>query len=69
MAKYFQVAVELHTDNGKGGTKKVTEQYLVDAQSVTEAEARVVKEFEASNIQLEYNIKGATQSKIVEVFE
>lgn len=69
MAKYYQVAVVLHTDNGKGGTKKVTEQYLVDAQSVTEAEARVVKEFEDSDIQLEYSIKGAAESKIVEVFE
>lgn len=69
MSKYFTVAVQIFTDNGKGGQKKTTEQYLVDAQSVTEAEARVVKAFEDANVQLEYEIKGATQSKIVEVFE
>ena len=38
---YFTVTVKILTDNGKGGIKKLTERYLVDAMSVTEAEAKV----------------------------
>ena len=38
---YYTVAVKVETDNGNGKVKKNTERYLVDAMSVTEAEARV----------------------------
>ena len=54
MAKYFEVTVTVQheVDGGKGGTKikKVRESYLVDAMTVTEAEARVVGEFEKAGI-------------------
>ena len=71
MAKYYEVSVSVHheVDGGKGGTKikKVKENYLVDAMTVTEAEARVVKQFEESGVQLDYEVKGARESKIIEV--
>ncbi len=44
--KYYEVLVELkiESENRKGGVniKKIKETYLVDALSVTEAEARIV---------------------------
>jgi len=73
MAKYFEVTVTVQheVDGGKGGTKikKVRENYLVDAMTVTEAEARVVKQFEDSKVQLEYEVTGARESKILGVIE
>ena len=53
--------------NGKD--KKNKEIYLVDALSVTEAEAKVVKDFEASGIQLDYKVIGAKESRIIRVIE
>ena len=41
--KYFQVKVEFKTEDDKGRIKRQSYLYLVDAQSVTEAEARTVK--------------------------
>ena len=71
MAKYFEVTVTVQheVDGGKGGTKikKVRESYLVDAMTVTEAEARVVKQFEESGVQLDYEVTGARESKILQV--
>ena len=71
MAKYFEVTVTVQheVDGGKGGTKikKVKESYLVDAMTVTEAEARVVSEFEKAGIQLDYEVSAARESKILQV--
>jgi len=55
----------------KGGTKikKVKESYLVDAMTVTEAEARVVKEFESAGVSLEYEVSAARESKILQVIQ
>ena len=50
--KYFEVSVDikLESEDPKGNVriKKIKETYLVDALSVTEAEARVVKLFSQS---------------------
>ena len=49
MAKFFEVTVEVVVATLKNGKdKKAKEIYLVDSQSVTEAESRVVKDFEDS---------------------
>jgi len=70
MAKYYEVAVELVVAVTKAGKeKKQKEVYLVDAQSVTEAEARVVKDFQKSGVTLEYRVSGAKESKIIRVIE
>ena len=49
--------------------KKVKEAYLVDAMTVTEAESRVVKEFEDAGIQVEYEVTAARESKILQVIK
>ena len=40
--QYFQVKVEFKVEDDKGKIKRQNVLYLVDAQSVTEAEARTV---------------------------
>ena len=49
--------------------KKAKEIYLVDSQSVTEAESRVVKDFEDSGVQIDYKVVGAKESRILRVIE
>lgn len=71
MSKYYEVLVQLklESENGKGEIKikKVTEAYLVDAMSVTEAESRVVKSFHESGFSKDYVVVSAKSSKIVDV--
>ena len=68
--KYFEVTVEVVVATLKNGKdKKVKEIYLVDSQSVTEAESRVVKDFEDSGVQIEYKVVGAKESRILRVIE
>lgn len=70
MSKYFEVTVEIVTSIQKNGKeKKVKEIYLVDAQSVTEAEARVVKDFTDAGVQIDYKVSGAKESRIIRVIE
>jgi hypothetical protein len=70
MGKYFEVSVELVIAIQKNGKeKKQKEVYLVDALSVTEAEKRVVADFEASGVQLDYKVVSAKESKIIRVIE
>lgn len=68
--KYFEVTVEIVVATLKNGKdKKAKEIYLVDAQSVTEAEARVVKDFSESGVQLDYKVSGAKESRVIRVIE
>ena len=70
MAKYFEVTVEVVVATLKNGKdKKSKEIYLVDSQSVTEAESRVVKDFEDSGVQINYKVVGAKESRILRVIE
>lgn len=69
MTKYFEVTVQvkIESEDSKGNVKvkNVNEQYLVDAMSCTEAEARVVKKFSGATVDFEVvSVKG---SKIIEV--
>jgi len=43
MATYFQVKVQFTVEDSKGKVKKQNVLYLVDSESVTEAEARMVQ--------------------------
>ena len=61
---FHSVSVKVSFEDDKGKVKKKTERYLVDAQSVTEAEARVVSYMKGT--QQEFEISSASQSKIVE---
>jgi hypothetical protein len=70
MSKYFEVTVEVIVSTQKNGKdKKAKEIYLVDAMSVTEAESRVVKDFEESGVQIDYKVSGAKESRIIRVIE
>ena len=64
--KYFEVTVEVVVATLKNGKdKKVKEIYLVDSQSVTEAEARVVKDFSDSGVSIDYKVVGAKESRVL----
>lgn len=69
MAKYFEVSVEevVSTDPKSGKEKKQKTTYLVDAMTVTEAEARIVKLY--SGVSMDYRVVGAKESKIAEVVQ
>ena len=62
---YFSVSVKVKFEDDKGKVKTRTERHLVDAMSVTEAEARVVAFMKGS--QMDFEISSATQSRIIEV--
>lgn len=66
MASFFQVKVQFTTEDDKGKIKKVNSIYLVDAHSVTEAEARVVKYLNEQG-ENEFEVKAASESNIVGV--
>jgi len=70
MSKFFEVTVEVIVATLKNGKdKKAKETYLVDAMSVTEAEARVVKDFSDSGVQLDYKVSMAKESRVLRVIE
>jgi hypothetical protein len=62
---YFTVSVKVSFEDDKGKIKKATERYLVDAMSVTEAEARTT-EFMKSDVR-DSEIVAVNQSRILEV--
>jgi hypothetical protein len=70
MGKYFEVTVGMVVAIQKNGKDKIQkETYLVDAQSLTEAEAKVVKDFEDSGVQLDYKAISAKESKIMRIID
>jgi len=64
--KYFNVKVEFKTEDDKGRIKRQSYLYLVDAQSVTEAEARTIN-YLRDQSEEDFEIKSAGASKILEV--
>jgi hypothetical protein len=69
--KYFEVLVSIKTETegykGAIKVKSIKETYLVDAMSVTEAEARVVKLFAQSGFSQDFEVIGVKGSKVIEV--
>ena len=68
MKKYYAVTVAVEVEDAKGKIKKQKENYLVDALSVTEAEAKLVKKFTDDGMRLEYEVVKVVETKIIEVF-
>ena len=62
---YFTVSVKVSYTDDKGKVKKSVERYLVDALSVTEAEARTA-EFMKTDVR-DSEIVAVNQSRILEV--
>ena len=52
---YYLAKVEVRMENDRGRIQKIRELYCVEAESVTEAEAKVVQDFEGDNT--EYQVK------------
>ena len=70
MGNYFEVTTEMIVGMLKSGKpKKIKEVYLVNAMSVTEAEARVVKEFLAESSTSDYRVVSAKESRVLRVIE
>jgi Fe-S cluster assembly iron-binding protein IscA len=66
MAQFFQVKVQFRTEDDKGKIKKENVSYLVDAMSVSEAEARIVQ-YLTERGEEEFEVKAASESKIAQV--
>lgn len=66
MATWIEVKVRQEKMTETGKTVKVTEPYLVDALSCTEAEARVVEEI--TPFTTEFNVLNVSKTKIAEIF-
>lgn len=64
---YYIAKVKVHHEDDKGKVKKITEQYLVNAVSVTDAEVKVVEEFDGSN--LEFEVTAVVETKLVKVIQ
>jgi hypothetical protein len=66
MPQYFNVKVQFKTEDERGKVKKENINYLVDAMSVTEAEARTVQ-YLLSRDEEAFEVKAASEAKIAEV--
>ena len=64
---YFIATVKVKDQNERGRVTSNNEVYCVAAESGTEAEAKVVKEFEG--YQMEYHVKSVKESKIIKILE
>ena len=67
---YYVAKIQLQeeVDTPKGPkTKKITETYLVEAMSVTEAEAKVIEDFKGFTF--DFEVKSVTASKIIKILE
>lgn len=66
MAQWIEVKVRYDKTMDNGAIKKVTETYMVDALSCTEAEARVIEEI--TPFTSEFNVLKVGKTKIAEIF-
>jgi len=62
---FYQVTTQYLADNDKGKTQKVTERYLVNAVSVTDAEAIATKEW--GTTVSDFEVKEVKKSRIINV--
>jgi hypothetical protein len=62
MAQYFQVKVQFVNEDNK----KTSVNYLVDAMSVTEAEAKTIQ-YLTNEGEQSFEVKAASESKIAQV--
>lgn len=67
MANWFECKVRYDKLQENGAVKKVTEPYLVDALSFTEAEARIIEE-QTPYISGDFSVSAVKRTKIAEIF-
>ena len=61
---YWQVDVKITLENEQGRIQKITEKYLVEAVSPTDAEAKVFKEFEGES---NFEVNKVVKTKITKI--
>ena len=66
MAQWFETKVRYDKTMDNGSIKKVTEAYMVDALSFTEAEARISEEI--AHFTSEFSVSAVKRTKIAEIF-
>ena len=64
---YYIATVKVQDENERGRVSNTNEMYCVEAESVTDAEAKVVKEF--TGYQMDYHVKSVKESKIIKILE
>ena len=64
---YFIATVKVQDQNERGRITSNNEVYCVETETVTEAEAKVVKEFESYT--MDYHVKSVKESKIIKILE
>lgn len=67
MANWFECKVRYDKMMENGVVKKVTEPYLVDALSFTEAESRIIEE-QTPSISGDFSVSAVKRTKISEIF-
>jgi hypothetical protein len=67
MKNWFICTVKYTKEDEKGNVKKISETYLVDALSYTEAEARIYQEL-GSIIRGEFQIANLSKSNLIDIF-
>jgi len=68
ISNFYEVSVEEVVGRTKTGKERKQKRiYLVDAVSVTDAEVKVVKDYEAAKSMIEFRIVVAKESRIVSV--
>ncbi|MDE6040004.1 MAG: DUF4494 domain-containing protein, partial [Muribaculaceae bacterium] len=67
MANWFECKIRYDKAMENGAVKKVTEPYLVDALSFTEAEARITEEM-TPYISGDFSVSAVKRTKIAEIF-
>ncbi|WP_435371247.1 DUF4494 domain-containing protein, partial [Paramuribaculum intestinale] len=67
MANWFECKVRYDKMMENGVVKKVTEPYLVDALSFTEAESRIIEE-QTPFISGDFSVSAVKRTKISEIF-
>jgi len=61
---YWQVDVKITLENEQGRIQKITEKYLVEAVSPTDAESKVFKEFEGES---NFEVNKVVKTKIIKI--
>ena len=64
---YYIAVVKVQDENERGRVSNTNEMYCVEAESVTDAEAKVVKEF--IGYSMDYHVKSVKESKIIKILE
>lgn len=63
---YYTATVKMQFETDKGHVKKKSETYLVNAESVTDAEAIVNDKFK--DYKFDFEVKSVSQSRIIDVY-